>query len=71
MSTTEKIKSEVDEIFISGATVNDIQIIDAVTANQIVASGNIATSVRSGNTGIQSSTSSGTTTYSNIGNTTT
>ena len=33
-----EIKSEVDEIFISGATVNDIQIIDAVTANQIVAS---------------------------------
>ena len=49
-----EIKSEVDEIFISGATVNDLQIIDAVTANRLVASGNILTNTSSTNVGIQS-----------------
>ena len=38
-----EIKSEVDEIFISGATVNDLEIIDAVTASRIVASGAVVT----------------------------
>tara|TARA_B100000035_G_scaffold208298_1_gene178150 strand:- start:1400 stop:1771 length:372 start_codon:yes stop_codon:yes gene_type:complete len=49
-----EIKSEVDEIFISGATVNDLQIIDAVTANRLMASGNILTNTSSTNVGIQS-----------------
>ena len=30
-----EIKSEVDEIFISGATVDDLEIIDAITRNKI------------------------------------
>ena len=34
-----EIKSEVDEIFISGATVDNIEIIDAVTANRLRATG--------------------------------
>ena len=49
-----EIKSESDEIFISGATVNDLEIIDAITANQLVASGKVVTSGSSTNTGITS-----------------
>ena len=50
-----EIKSEVDEIFINGATVNDLEIIDAVTATRLRASGLVVTSTSSTNTGIQSS----------------
>ena len=39
-----EIKSESDEIFISGATVNDLEIIDAITANPLVALGKVVTS---------------------------
>ena len=39
-----EIKSENDEIFINGAKVGDIEIIDAVTASQLKASGSISTS---------------------------
>ena len=39
-----EIKSENDEIFISGAKVSDVEIIDAVTASKLKADGNIATS---------------------------
>jgi len=49
-----EIKSEADEIFISAATVADIDIIDAITANRLKASGNIVTEVTTTNTGIQS-----------------
>ena len=40
-----EIKSELDEIFISGATVNDIEIIDELTATELQASGDVITSV--------------------------
>jgi len=50
-----EVKSESDEIFISGATVDDIDIIDAVTATRLKASGNVITSTNSVNVGIQSS----------------
>jgi len=53
-----EIKSEVDEIFISGATVDDIEIIDAITASRLSADGNIVTTSTSTNTGITSSSSS-------------
>ena len=33
-----------DEIFISGATVDDVSIIDAISANQLAASGTVVTS---------------------------
>jgi len=52
-----EIKSESDEIFISGATVNDIEIIDAITASRLKASGSVVTSLSTANTGIISSSS--------------
>ena len=52
-----EIKSETDEILISGATVSNIEIIDAVTATRLKASGSVITaSTELSNTGIQSST---------------
>jgi len=50
-----EIKSESDEIFISGATVDDVEIIDAVTATRLKASGVVVTTSTTSNTGIQSS----------------
>ena len=46
-----QISSATDEIFISGATVDDVSIISALGANQLVASGTVVTS-----TGTTSST---------------
>lgn len=59
-----EIKSEVDEVFISGATVDNLDIIDAVTATKISATGSIETSNISANIGIQSTSSSATNTSS-------
>ena len=39
-----EIRSENDEIFISGAKVTDVQIIDAITASNLRSSGSIVTS---------------------------
>ena len=39
-----QINSAADEIFISGATVDDVSIITALGANQLVASGTVVTS---------------------------
>ena len=50
-----EIKSENDEIFISAATVEDVEIIDAITANRLKATGNVVTSDEVLNTGVQSS----------------
>ena len=49
-----EIKSELDEIFISGATVNDIEIIDAVTASKLNSSGDVITNTSNTNVGITS-----------------
>ena len=49
-----EIKSETDEIFVSGATVDNIEIIDAVTASRLKSSGVIVTGIQSTNAGIQS-----------------
>jgi hypothetical protein len=49
-----EIKSEADEIFISSATVDDIQIIDAVTASRLKSTGTVVTSSTTSNAGIQS-----------------
>jgi len=51
-----EIKSEADEIFISGATVDNVEIIDAVTASKLKAQDAVVTQVTTPNTGIQSST---------------
>jgi hypothetical protein len=52
-----EVKSENDEIFISGATVDDIEIIDAITASRLKATGNVTTTTNSTNVGIQSTNS--------------
>jgi hypothetical protein len=54
-----EVKSESDEIFISAATVSDIEIIDEITATNLKALGNVVTSVSSSKSGIQSSSSRG------------
>ena len=50
-----EIKAESDEIFISSAEVTDIDIIDAITASRLKASGNVVTENAVSNTGITSS----------------
>ena len=58
-----QIDSAADEIFISGATVDDVSIISAVGANQLVASGTVVTSTSSATSTTTSSSSvSGSTT---------
>jgi hypothetical protein len=52
-----EIKSEADEIFISGATVADITIIDSLTASRLRAEGSIVTDATTASTGIQSASS--------------
>ena len=50
-----EIRSEADEIFVSGTTVDNIEVIDAITASKLRASGNLVTSVTNDTTGIVSS----------------
>lgn len=50
-----EIKSESDEIFVSAATVADVEIIDEITATNLKALGNVVTSVSNSTSGIQSS----------------
>ena len=57
-----QITSAADEIFISGATVNDVSIISALGANQLEASGTVVTSTSSVTNTTTSSAVSGTTT---------
>ena len=51
-----EIKSESDEIFVSGATVDDIEIIDEHTASSLQSNGRVITGISNGGTGIQSRT---------------
>lgn len=63
-----EVKAENNELFINDATVDDVEIIDSVTASRIQASGNVITSTGTTNTGIRSqalTTTSTTTTSSN------
>ena len=62
-----EIKSEPDEIFISSATVGDIETISEITAKEIQASGTVITSINSAdaNANIVSSASSATVTSTN------
>ena len=63
-----EIKSESDEIFISGATVANVEIIDSITATRLKASGTVITaSVEVANTGIQSSSTAYTSTINTGG----
>lgn len=49
-----ELKSENDEIFISSATVDDVEIIDSITASRLKATGVVITSDEVLNTGVQS-----------------
>ena len=74
-----EIRSENDEIFISGAKVTDVQIIDAITASNLRSSGSIVTSTStdtglsgtltlgSSSTSTSTSTSTGSTSYTSGG----
>jgi len=65
-----EVKAEADEIFISGARVSDIEIIDEVTATKLQTSGNISTSTTAVNTGIQSTSLNVTSTSTSTSSTT-
>lgn len=52
-----EIKSESDEIFISGAKISNVEIIDEITANRLKATGRVVTAVETPNVGIQSASS--------------
>ncbi len=52
-----QINSAADEIFISGATVDDVSIITALGANQLAASGSVVTSTSTATTNTTSTTS--------------
>ena len=62
-----EIKSEPDEIFISGATVADIEIIDEITSVKIQSGGKVISSVSATNSGIQSNSVSSSSTSSSSG----
>jgi len=49
-----EVKSESDEIFVSGAKITDLEVIDEITATKIQASGLITTSTTDVNVGVQS-----------------
>jgi hypothetical protein len=51
-----EIKAEADEIFISGATVDSIDIIDALTASKLKAQGEVVLKSTTANVGVQSTT---------------
>ena len=57
-----QIACAADEIFISGATVDDVTIISALGANQLLASGTVVTSTSTTSTTTTGSAVSGTTT---------
>ena len=57
-----EIKSESDEIFISGATVDDVEVIDAITASRIKATGDVVTASSTTVQGVVSGTSYNSTT---------
>ena len=59
-----QITSNRDEIFISSATVNDVEIIDTITATQLAASGNVVSNAVS--TIASESIISGTTTTTSV-----
>jgi hypothetical protein len=59
-----QIKCRADEIFISTASVDNVEIIDQITANNLKADGNVVSSVDAGGTVSVSTANSGTTTSS-------
>ena len=66
-----QISSAADEIFISGATVDDVQIIDALGANQLAAAGTVVTSTTTTTSNTRSSSAVSSVTTSTYGSTST
>jgi hypothetical protein len=64
-----QITSKADEIFISSATVDNIEIIDSVTASNLQASGNVISSVESVGTVSVTSSNTSTNSFSTSSNT--
>jgi len=64
-----QITSQRDEIFISAATVNDVEVIDGITANRLKASGSVVTSSTSDDTIKSSFSSAATISDTNVGST--
>ena len=62
-----QISGATDEIFISGATVDDVSIIDALGANQLVASGTVVTSTTTATTSTRSTSAVSSVTSSTSG----
>jgi len=62
-----QISSAADEIFISGATVDDVQIIDALGANQLAAAGTVVTSTTTTTSNTRSSSAVSSVTTSTYG----
>ena len=58
-----EITTESDEIFISSATVDDVEIIDSITASRLKASGAITTTATTESSGITSSSNTGGSNY--------
>ncbi len=65
-----QIQSQRDEILISAATVNDIEVIDVITANSLQATGNVVNTT-STNLAAESASASGASTTVNTTNTVT
>jgi hypothetical protein len=57
-----EIKAEIDEVLISGATVDDIEIISAITADRLKSENVVVNSTDTTNSGVQSSTGNSTST---------
>jgi hypothetical protein len=64
-----QISSASDEIFISGATVDDVAIIDAIGANQLLASGTVVTSTNTITTSARSNSAVSSVTRTSYGST--
>ena len=59
-----EVSTENDEIFISGATVDNVEIIDSLTASRLKATGSVVSTATTENAGITSSANTSTNTSS-------
>ena len=62
-----QISGAADEIFVNGATVDDISIIDAIGANQLLASGNVVTNTTGLTTNTRATSAVSSVTISKLG----
>ena len=62
-----QVSSSPDEIFVSGATVDDVSIIDAIGANQLLTTGIVVTNTTGLTTNVRSTSAVSSVTASNSG----